>query len=137
VSREDKEKTIFTLHEGLFRFLRMPFGLKYAHATFQMFVDITLSGLARKSCLVHLDDTIVYSRSREDHIAHLDAVLHRLYRAGLSLNLNECHVFRSEVSYLGHLIGPGTLSISDKNNLALRTAKPLTTQTELRSFLGL
>jgi hypothetical protein len=137
VSPEDKEKTTFTSHEGLFRFLRLPFALKNTPATFQRFVDITLSGLTWKSCLVYLDDIIVYSRSRDDHLANLDAVLHRLYRAGLSLNLKKCHFFRSEVSYLGHMIGPGTLSVSEKNTRALRTAKPPTTQTELRSFLCL
>jgi hypothetical protein len=41
------------------------------------------------------------------------------------------------VSFLGHVIGPGTLSVSEKNTRALRTAKPPTTQTELRSFIGL
>jgi RNase H-like domain found in reverse transcriptase len=67
----------------------------------------------------------------------LDAFIHRLYRAGLSLNLKKCHFFRSEVSYLGHVIGPGTLAVAEKNTRALRTAKPPSTQTELRSFLGL
>jgi hypothetical protein len=107
VSPEDKEKTTFTSHEGLFRFSRMPFGLKNASATFQRFVDITLSGLTWKNCLVYLDDIIVYSRSRDYHLAHLDAVLNRLYRAGLSLNLKKCYFSRSEVIYLGHVIGPG------------------------------
>jgi hypothetical protein len=115
----------------------MPFGLKNAPATFQMFLDITLAGLTWKVCLVYLDDIIVYSRSREDHLEHLDAALLRIYRVGLSLNLKKCHFFRSEVSYLGHVIGPWTLSVSEKNTRTLRTAKPPTTQTELRSFFGL
>jgi hypothetical protein len=88
VSPQDKEKTTFTSHEGIFQFLRMPFGLRNAPATFQRFVDITLAGQTWKVCLVYLDDIVVYSRSREDHLEHLDAFLHRLYRAGLSLNLN-------------------------------------------------
>jgi hypothetical protein len=129
VSPQDKEKTAFTSHEGLFQFLRMPFGLRNAPATFQRLLDIALAGLTWKVCLVYLDDIIVYVSSREDHLAHLDAVLHRLYRAGLSLNLKKCRFFRSEVSYLGHVIGPGTLSISEKNTRALRTVKPPTTQT--------
>jgi hypothetical protein len=61
----DKEKTTFTSHEGLYQFRRMPFGLKNAPATFQRFVDITLTGLAWKVCLVYLDDIIVYSNCRE------------------------------------------------------------------------
>jgi Reverse transcriptase (RNA-dependent DNA polymerase) len=137
VRAEEEKKTTFASHEGLYAFSRMPFGLKNAPATFQRFVDMTLSGLTWKVCLVYLEDIIVYSTSREEHLDNLDVVLHRLYRAGLSLNLKKCHFFRSEVSYLGHVIGQGTLSVSEKNTRALHTAKPPTTQTELQSFLGI
>jgi hypothetical protein len=68
---------------------------------------------------------------------HVDAVLHRIYRAGLSLNRKKCHFFRNEVRYLGHVVGPGTLAVAKKNTRALRTAKPPSTQTDSRSFLGL
>jgi Reverse transcriptase (RNA-dependent DNA polymerase) len=44
VRPEYREKTTFTSHEGLYWFLRMPFGLCNAPATFQRFVDIILSG---------------------------------------------------------------------------------------------
>jgi transposase InsO family protein len=137
VRPEDREKTTFTSHDGLYWFLRMPFGLRNAPATFQRFVDITLSGLTWKSCLVYLDDIIVFSRTPEEHMKHLDAVLHRLYRAGLTLNLKKCHFFKDKVDYLGHVIRPGQLSVAEKNTEALKKAKHPTTQTELRSFLGL
>ena len=87
VDPADRAKTTFTSHEGLYWFRRMPFGLRNAPATFQRFVDITLAGLAWKSCLVYLDDIIVFSNTKEEHLEQLDAVLGRLYRAGLSLNL--------------------------------------------------
>jgi Reverse transcriptase (RNA-dependent DNA polymerase) len=83
-----KTKNNFTSHEGLHRFLRMPSGLWNAPPTFQRFVDSTLEGLTWNICLVYLDDNIVFSKSKEEHLQHLDAVLHRLYRAGLSLNSN-------------------------------------------------
>jgi hypothetical protein len=137
VDPADRAKTTFTSHEGLYWFLRMPFGLRNAPATFQRFVDITLSGLTWKVCLVYLDDIIVFSKNEEQHLLDLDAVLHRLYRAGLSLNLKKCHFFKETVDYLGHVIRPGKLSVAEKNTQALRTAKPPTTQSELRSFLGL
>jgi Reverse transcriptase (RNA-dependent DNA polymerase) len=89
----DRAKPTFTSHEGLYRFLRMPFGLRNAPATFQRFVDITLARLTRKICLVYLDDIIIFSKTKEEHLEHLDAVLHRLYRAGLSLNLKKCYFF--------------------------------------------
>jgi hypothetical protein len=110
----DMDKTTLTSHEGLNQFRRMPFGLKNSPATFQRFVDITLTGLTWKVCLVYLDDIVVYSKTLEEHLVHLDAVLNRLYRAGLSLNLKKCHFFRSEFSNLGHVPGPGTLEGAEK-----------------------
>jgi Reverse transcriptase (RNA-dependent DNA polymerase) len=137
VDPADRAKTNFTSHEGLYWLLRIPFGLRNAPATFQRLVDITLAGLTWKSCLVYLDDIIVFSKTAEEHLSHLDEVLHRLYRAGLSLNMKKCHFFKETVSYLGHVIHPGKLAVAGKNTSALKTAKFPTTQSELRSFLGL
>jgi Reverse transcriptase (RNA-dependent DNA polymerase) len=78
VHPDDRAKTTFTSHEGLYRFLRMPFGLRNAQETFQRFVDITLAGLTLKICLVYLDDIIIFSKTKEEHLEHLDAVLHLL-----------------------------------------------------------
>jgi Reverse transcriptase (RNA-dependent DNA polymerase) len=109
VAPEDMDKTTFTSHEGTFRFCRMPFGLWNAPATFQGVVDIVLSGLTWNSCLVYLDDIIVYSASMEEHLAHLDEALTILGQAGLSLKLAKCHFLQEAVDYLGHVIRPGKL----------------------------
>jgi hypothetical protein len=114
VRPEDREKTTFTSHEVLYWFLLMPFGRSNAPATFQRFVDITLSGLTWKTCLVYLDDIIVFSKTPAEHMAHLDALLHRLYRAGLTLNLKKFHFIKETVDYLGHVIRPGHLSVAEK-----------------------
>jgi hypothetical protein len=97
---EDVEKTTFTSHEGTFQFTRMPFGLRNAPAILQRTVDIALSGLRWKTCLVYLDDIIVFSNSSEEHASHLDEVLSLLYGAGLSLKLAKCvfSVIRSTIS---------------------------------------
>jgi RNase H-like domain found in reverse transcriptase/Reverse transcriptase (RNA-dependent DNA polymerase) len=134
---EDREKTTFTSHEGLCWFLHMPLGLRNAPATFKRFVDITLSGLTWKICLVYLDDIIVFSKTPTEHMALLDAVLHRLYRAGLTLNLKKCHFFKETVDYLGHVIRPGKLSVAEKKTATLKNTEHRKPQTELRSFLGL
>ena len=133
----DTDKTTFTCHEGTYRFLRMPFGLRNAPATFQRTVDIVLSGLKWKTCLVYLDDIIVFSNTEYDHFRHLEEVLSLLYGAGLSLKLTKCHFFKDTVDYLGHVIRPGKLEVAVKNTEALRNARPPVNQTELRSFLGL
>jgi hypothetical protein len=89
VEPADRDKTTFMSHEGTFRFTRMPFGLTNAPATFQRAVDITLAGLTWKICLVYLDDIIIFSKNFEEHLEHLEEVLTRIYRAGLSLKLKK------------------------------------------------
>jgi Reverse transcriptase (RNA-dependent DNA polymerase) len=115
----------------------MPFGLRNAPATSQRFVDITLSEQTWKLCFVYLDDIIVFSKTPAEHMAHLDAVLHRLYRAGLTLNLKKYHFFKELVDYLGHVIRPGLLSVLEISTVALKDMAHPNNQTELRSFLGL
>ena len=137
VHPEDKDKTTFTSHYGIYRFLRLPFGLRNAPATFQRAIDIILSGVKWKTCLVYLDDVIVFSKSKKDHLAHVAEALTLLGNAGLSLKLKKCHFFAEAVDYLGHVIRPGRLGVAEKNTTALKTAPLPRTQTELRSFLGL
>jgi RNase H-like domain found in reverse transcriptase/Reverse transcriptase (RNA-dependent DNA polymerase) len=90
-----------------------------------------------ETCLVYLDDVIVFSGSRSDHLAHVAEVLTLLGNAGLSLKLKKCHFFSETVDYLGHVIRPGRLGVAEKKTIALKTAPLPRTQTELRSFLGL
>ena len=134
---EDRDKTTFTCHEGIYRFTRMPFGLKNAPATFQRAIDIILSRVKWQYALVYLDDVIIYSKSFEEHIVHVRTVLTLLSKAGISLKLKKCEFFRPSVSYLGHTVRPGKLEVASKTCNAVRQAKPPQTQTELRSFLGL
>jgi RNase H-like domain found in reverse transcriptase/Reverse transcriptase (RNA-dependent DNA polymerase) len=100
-------------------------------------VDIILAGVKWKTCLVYLEDIIVFSSSREAHRHHVHEVLCLLEEAGLSLKLSKCHFFQASVDYLGHVIRPGRLGVAEKNTAALRDAPFPRTRTELRSFLGL
>jgi Reverse transcriptase (RNA-dependent DNA polymerase) len=87
VHPEDRDKTTFTSHYGIYRFLRLPFGLRNAPATFQRAIDIILSGVTWKTCLVYLDDVIVFSSSLQAHLEHVSEALTLLGNSGLSLKL--------------------------------------------------
>jgi hypothetical protein len=76
-----RDKNTFTCHKGTNRFTRMPFGSRNAPATLQSTVDIVFSGLKWKTCLVYLDEIMVFSQTPEEHWRHLDAVLALLYGA--------------------------------------------------------
>ena len=80
IAKGDQEKTTFTCHAGSYRFLRMPFGLRNAPATFQRAMDIILSGVRWKSCIVYLDDVIIFSKNDDEHLTHLEEVLQIITR---------------------------------------------------------
>jgi Reverse transcriptase (RNA-dependent DNA polymerase) len=75
-----------------------------------------------KTALIYLDDVIVYSRSMNDHLQHVNEILSMLQQTGASLKLKKCHFFQSSVDYLGHVIYPGKLAVAQKNIESIRKA---------------
>jgi Reverse transcriptase (RNA-dependent DNA polymerase) len=100
-------------------------------------MDVILSAVKWKFCLVYLDDIIVFSPSLEQHLKDLDVVLTLLEQAGASLQLKKCHLFKERVKYPGHIVSPVKLAIDHSKTDAVRDARPPSTRTEVRSFLGL
>ena len=90
-----------------------------------------------KTCLVYLDDVIIFSKDVDDHIKHADEIITALTEAGVTLKINKCFFFQRKVEYLGHMVKPGQLEIDRTNVASLKNAKPPTNKTQLRSFLGL
>ena len=138
IAERDRDRTTFTSHMGTFRYKRMPFGLRNAPATFQRALDIILSGVRWKTCLVYIDDVVIFSKTQEEHFEHVNHVLSLLKEAGVKLKLKKCFFFHKRVEYLGHVITPGRLSVANnaKATCAVREATFPQSITQLRSFLG-
>lgn len=124
VAEDSIDKTAFVSHSGFYEWTRMPFGLTNAPATFQRALDLILAGYKWHTCLVYLDDIIIFSNSVSDHIEHLNDVLTALGQAGISLKLPKCSFFTDTVKYLGHRIRPGTLEIEMALSKSLRQLRP-------------
>ena len=56
----------------------MPFSLANAPATFQSYVYRALGGLIDRTCVVYLDDILIYSGDEAEHDRHVKEVLDRL-----------------------------------------------------------
>ena len=63
-----RPKTAFITHQGLFEFIRMPFGLCNAPATFQRAMQTVLSGLEWQNCFVYIDDILIASRTACEYL---------------------------------------------------------------------
>ena len=141
VADDSVEKTAFVTPDGLFEFRVMPFGLTNAPAVFQRLMQTVLKGLnpidGAHFVSVYIDDILIFSKSMEEHVHHISAVLDRLQNAGLKLKLSKCHFVCQEVEYLGHLITPQGLQPNPRKVSAVSDFPTPTSVTQVRQFIGL
>ncbi|KAE9270721.1 hypothetical protein PF001_g28685 [Phytophthora fragariae] len=84
------EKTAFTCKYGLFEWLVMPFGLCNAVPAFERLMENVLVDLKWRTCLVYLDDCVVFSTDFPTHLVRLRQVLERFRAAGFKLKMKKC-----------------------------------------------
>ena len=76
MDEESRQYTAFTVGSmGMYEFLRMPYGLCNAPAMFQHLMQNCLGELNLTYALIYLDDVIVYSKTEEEHLVYLRAML--------------------------------------------------------------
>lgn len=137
VTFKDRSKAAFATREGLFQFIRMPFGLCNAPATFQRMMNSVLHGMIGTCVLVYIDDIIVFSDDFESHIKHVQLVLDRLMEAGLQVKPTKCKDAFREVEFLGHVVSERGIEVDKKKVQAMIGFPRPTSIPTLRSFLGL
>lgn len=94
--------TTFNTPIGRFRWLRLPFGIKYAPEIFQRIMDQMLEGVP--GAISVMDDILIAAPTIQQHDAILCTVVERAARYNLKLNFNKCHIRQSSVPYVGHMI---------------------------------
>ena len=124
-------------YSGLYQFIKMPFGLVNAPGIFQRLMEVVLAGLARTTCVVYLDNILVFGRNLAEHNTNLKSVLQRLREAGLRLKPSKCHLARKQVKFLGHIVSAAGVQ-TDRNKLKAVARYPVPTDVKtLRLLLGL
>ncbi|OWZ12809.1 hypothetical protein PHMEG_00013970 [Phytophthora megakarya] len=100
------EKTAFTCKYGLYEWLVMPFGLCNAVPAFERLMKNVLLDLKWGTCLVFLDDCVVFSDDFPTHLIRLKQVLERFRGTGFKLKMKKSKWGRDQVTFLGHIVTP-------------------------------
>lgn len=137
VEEKDIPKTAFSVENGHYEFLRMPFGLKNAPSTFQRVMDNVLRKHIGVICLVYMDDIIVFSTSLTEHIDNLAKIFRTLEEHNLKIQLDKSEFLQKEVAFLGHIVtSEGVKPNPDKIQIIKEWPLP-SNEKQLRGFLGI
>lgn len=137
VDIKDIEKTAFSVPNGHYEFLRMPFGLRNAPASFQCMMNEILEGLINKICVVYMDDILIFSTSLTEHMINLTKIFERLRKYNLKIQVDKCEFLKRETKFLGHVITKDGLKPNEEKIKAIQKICIPKTTTEIKSFLGL
>ncbi|KAE8216476.1 hypothetical protein CF327_g345 [Tilletia walkeri] len=137
VKSEDRWKTAFVCHRGLFQYKTVPFGLRNAPAVFQRLMDRLLAALRWKHAVVYIDDIVVASRSMDEHLWALDQLLRRAREFGLKFGPAKCTFAVPSLVLLGRKISGAGLAVWKDRASAVTSLEPPTTLRDLYHVLGL
>ena len=109
----DEWKTAFNTPSGHNDYLVMPFGLTDAPAVFQALVNNILRNMlvSNKFVFIYLDDVLILSRSKDEHIHHIQRVLQRLLENSLFIKAEKGGFHALSISFLGYIIGRETIQM--------------------------
>ncbi|GBG84381.1 hypothetical protein CBR_g38354 [Chara braunii] len=137
VDLADQHKTAFKTRNGLYEFTVMPFGLTNAPTTFQSLMDKILREQIDRFVVVYLDDILIFSKSMEEHLKHVEEVLAILKKTQLHLNLEKSEFGKVSVIYLGHRLSAAGLEPEATKIEVIRDWPQPANIRELHFFLGL
>eukprot|EP00253_Pinus_taeda_P029469 PITA_29469 len=136
VHPDDQDKTTFTTPWGTFKYVKMPFGLKNAGATFKREMDIAFAREIHDFLVVYLDDLTPFSKSDRQHLKHLRQIFITCRKYDISLNPKKSLFALEEGKLLGHIISKDGIRIDPERIQAiLQIPYPRNTK-ELQAFLG-
>ena len=135
VTEECKELLTINTHKGLFRYNRLPFGVKSAPGIFQQIIDTMITGL--DGVAAYLDDVIVTGRTLEEHNTNLEALFDRILNYGFRIRIEKCHLLMTEITYLGNVISAAGRRPDPKKIDEISHMPPPKDVGQVRTFLGL
>ena len=135
---ETKHKTAFTTRKGRYCYNRMPFGVKTACMHFQRVMTHIFRDYL-DFIIIYVDDILIISKTREEHINHIYLILKRMLEYGLRLKASKVKFFRKFLDFLGHVITPNGITPQEEKIKALKiliNAPHPKNKTDVKKFIG-
>lgn len=136
IAAGEEWKTAFRTRYGLFEYLVMPFGLTNAPASFQQLMNEVLREYLDISVIVYLDDILIYSKTREEHVQHIKKVLERLRQHRLWAKAEKCRFFQSSVDFLGYIVSQDGVSMDPSKVKSILDWQAPKSVKDIQVFLG-
>nr|GEU53874.1 reverse transcriptase domain-containing protein [Tanacetum cinerariifolium] len=95
---EDIPKMAFRTRYGHYEFQVMPFGLTNAPAVFIDLMNRVCKPYLDKFVIVFIDDILIYSKSKEEHVEHLKLILELLKKEELYAKFSKCEFWLSKIA---------------------------------------
>jgi len=137
IKEDDIPKTAFRTRYGHFEYVVLPFGLTNAPAMFMTLMNNVFNEYLDRFVVIYLDDILVYSKTKKEHIEHLRQVLTKLRQHKLYAKMTKCEIMQRKVEYLGHFISDDGIIVDSRKIDVIKTWPIPTNVSEVRSFLGM
>lgn len=135
LGEKSRELTTFLSPNGMYRFVRLVFGVNCAPEAFQQVMEDIMKGI--KNVIVYIDDLLLYDTTPEGLRETTQAVLAALKSSNLTINEKKCEYEKAELEFLGHALSASGLNISEKKVEDIRKFREPRNASELKAFLGL
>jgi hypothetical protein len=133
----DVPKTAFRTRYGLYEYTVMSFGLTNAPTYFMYLMNKVFMEYLDKFVVVFIYDILIFSKMEEEHEKHLRMVLEKLRSNQLYAKFSKCEFWLREVTFLGHVISAGGISVDPSKVKDVLNWMPPMNASEIQCFLRL
>jgi len=135
VKQSDKHKLTISTPLGNFQYNFLPMGLATSSCFYQKLMNEVISGLPQ--VFAYLDDLIIMSQTKEEHLRTLQCLFSRLQTHGLVVNEAKCKFRVSSLNFLGHKVSASGISPSKVKVQAIRQFQQPSKKKQLMRYLGM
>ncbi|KAM1132646.1 hypothetical protein ACFX19_047714 [Malus domestica] len=133
---EDEELTAFCTPKGIYCYKVMPFGLKNAGATYQRAMQKIFNDMLHKNVECYVDDVVVKTKKRLDHLKDLRVVFERLRKYNLKMNPLKCAFGVTSGKFLGFIVKHRGIEVDQSKIKAIQSMPEPRNLHELKSLQG-